>query len=360
MKIFKKITTFIIVIVMINSALTCCNANMLNTISNITEIKPVKAGVLLNNYYNPYNLLIKKSLEDVQKENENKIQFTFFDGKANVAVESEIVNNMIQNNFDLIFVNTVEKREIELISNAINRAKQKNIPLIFFNIRPTNLDVIKAYPKSLVINTDSVQAGILQGKMIADAWNTDKINIDKNGDNIMQYIMLKGQPESFMTEARSKYSILTINDAGIKTQKLAEASANCDPQLAQNAIESLFLKYGNKIEVIIANGDSMAVGAVKALQKYGYNMGDKARTIPIYGIQAIPEAQELIKKGFMAGSVLQDTREVADAFYKVGMNLVSGRGPLEGTNYEFDKTGVIILIPFHEYVSQNGKGDAKN
>jgi methyl-galactoside transport system substrate-binding protein len=35
------------------------------------------------------------------------------------------------------------------------------------------------------------------------------------------------------------------------------------------------------------------------------------------------------------------------------MNLVSGRNPFEGTNYEFDKTGVIILIPFHEYTGEN-------
>ena len=36
----------------------------------------------------------------------------------------------------------------------------------------------------------------------------------------------------------------------------------------------MFLTYGDKIEVIIANSDSMAIGSVKALQKYGYNKND--------------------------------------------------------------------------------------
>ena len=38
----------------------------------------------------------------------------------------------------------------------------------------------------------------------------------------------------------------------------------------------------------------MAIGAIEALQKYGYNTGDKSRTIPIVGVDGIPEAKKLI------------------------------------------------------------------
>jgi len=355
MNILKKILTLIIVLVMIISTLACCNLKMTNAISNISTRKPVKVGVLFKELYNPYNVLIMKNLEDIQKENENKIEFTFFDGKANPAIESEIVNNMLQNTYDLLVLDIVEEKEPKLTEEFIYRARQKNIPLIFFNINPAISNVIKSYPKAIAINTDSVQAGILQGKMIADAWNTDKKNIDKNGDNIMEYIMLKGQLESFLTTERTEHSISTINESGIKTKELLAVNANWDPNLAKTSIEQLFLKYANNIEVIIANNDSMAIGAVQALQKYGYNMGDKAKTIPVFGIGGIPEAQELIKKGFMAGSVPQNSREVADAIYSVGMNLVLGKDPLEGTNYKFDETGVIIFIPFQEYISQYRK-----
>jgi len=57
----------------------------------------------------------------------------------------------------------------------------------------------------------------------------------------------------------------------------------------------------------------------------------------------------------MAGSVLQNPRELADAIYVVGMNLVSGNNPSEGTNYKFNDTGVIILIPFQAYTGENVK-----
>lgn len=123
---------------------------------------------------------------------------------------------------------------------------------------------------------------------------------------------------------------------------------NWSEECAKNTIESLFFNYGPKIEVIIANNDAMAIGAIKTLQKYGYNKGDKTKTIPVIGVDAIPEAQDLIKKGFMAGTVLQDHDVTAKALYTVGMNLVNNRDPLENTEYKFEEPNVIIL-PYREY-----------
>lgn len=100
----------------------------------------------------------------------------------------------------------------------------------------------------------------------------------------------------------------------------------------------------------IANDDSMAIGAVESLQKYGYNKGDKTKTIQVVGVDAVPEAKELISKGFMLGSPFQDTKDMAEALYTVGMNLLYNRDPIEGTQYKFDDTGVAIRIPYMESV----------
>ena len=67
------------------------------------------------------------------------------------------------------------------------------------------------------------------------------------------------------------------------------------------------------------------------------------------GVDAIPEAQKLIKEGIMAGSVLQDSYALANALYKVGANLVYNRNPLYDTKYKFDDTGVSIRLPYEEY-----------
>ena len=248
---------------------------------------------------------------------------------------------------DLLLLNLVDTKSTQTV---INKIKENNIPVILFNREPVDIDAIKSYNKAYFIGTDAKEAGILQGKILINAWNNNKAAIDKNKDNIMQYIMLKGERDNLEAIERTKYSVLTINNAGIKTQELALKVCNWNEEEAKNATKALFLQYGNKIEVIIANNDSMAIGAIKALQEYGYNKGDKTKTIPVVGVDAIPEAQELIKKGIMTGSVLQDSSAMAKALYTVGMNLVYNKNPLEGTEYKFDDTGVAIRLPYKEYI----------
>lgn len=348
----------IIILAMIITISICCNTQITSIASNTN--RKIKIGVLLNNYYNPYNLSIKKSLEDVQKENGDNVQFVFFNGEGNPAKEIEIINNMINGNYDLLVLGILEEEQPKLTEEIIDNAREKNIPIIFFNINSAISKFIKSYPKAVSINTDSVQAGTLQGEMIIDAWNTYRKSIDKNDNNIMEYVLLKGQPTSFVTAERTQQVTEVLNKAGIKTKELTEVSANWNPDIAENVIKQVFFKYANNIEGIISNNDSMAIGAIRALQKYGYNLEDKSKTILVFGIGGVPEAQELIKKGEMYGSVAQDTKKVADVIYAVGMNLILGMEPLEGTNYKFDKTGVIILVPYEGYITQNKVSNIKS
>ena len=97
----------------------------------------------------------------------------------------------------------------------------------------------------------------------------------------------------------------------------------------------------------------MAIGAIKALQEFGYNNGDKSKTIPVVGVDVTPEAKDLIEKGYMLGSVYQYPRAYADALYACGMNLVAHKNPVEGTKYKLDDTRVSIRLPQTDYLYKN-------
>jgi hypothetical protein len=56
----------IMILVMIMTTLICCNTQISSIASNTN--KQVKIGVLLNNYYNPYNLSIKKGSNNIIQE----------------------------------------------------------------------------------------------------------------------------------------------------------------------------------------------------------------------------------------------------------------------------------------------------
>lgn len=349
MKRKKKVLKNIIVAFMLIVTLIVWNEKAVSAI--LSREKPVKVAVFLLDFADDFIALIGKNLEDIQKENQGKVEYAFYDGKSNQDVQNEEIDNVLkEGGADLILLNIVNIQDAQ---EVINRIKVTNIPVILFNREPLTPKPIQSYSKAFYIGTEGKQAGILQGDMLINLWNASSRDVDKNNDGIMQYIMLEGEINAKEAIERTQYSVSTIEDAGIDTQQLELRVCNWVEDLAYNAMKALFLKYGNQIEVVIANDDTMAIGAIKALQEYGYNLGNKSQTIPVVGVDVEPQAKELIEKGEMLGSVYQSAKAYADALYTVGMNLLAGKSPIEGTKYSLDDTQVAIRLPQTEYLYNN-------
>jgi len=351
-KIIKKTLTYIIILIMA-SMLTSNSLISSHAKADLSSDnkKTANIGVLLYSFNDLYMSKIKSSLEDIQKNNVNEVNFTFFDCKNNQAIQNEIINSLTSADFDLLAVNLIDTKEF-VINDVINKARQKNIPIILFNIEPSSVssDLAKSYDKVIILSTDSKQLGTLQGKILINKWNTNKNSIDKNNDGILQYVIFQGTPYSPIALERTKYSISAINDAGIKTQQLELKDAYWDKELAKLAMESFFLRYNGNIEAIISNNDAMAIGAIETLQKFGYNKNDKSKYVSVVGIDALEEAKDLVDKGIITGTVTQDPAATAEAIYKIGMNLISNLNPLENTNYELDDKGLVKTMSYREYV----------
>ena len=345
MKILKKILTITAITIVVTIILRNNYSMATDINTNYCVRVPVRVALFAKDLNDDYLIFLRNRFEDIQKNNEGKVVFTFYDAKFNKSVQNADINKKLKEGIDLILLDIVD---INNLGETISKITQYNVPVIVFNREPSTTDVIKPYKKVLLVGADSKQAGILQGKMITEAWNSHKESIDKNKDNVLQYIMLIGEKSNETSIDRSKYSISTIQQAGIKTQELASPVLNWDTETARSTVDALLLRYSGKIEAIISNDDSMAIGAVQALQTYGYNTGDKSKVIPVVGIDGVPEAIDLISKGFMLGTALQNPN-IADVMYDIGMNLVYDRNPVEGTSYKLDETGVAVRIPFTEY-----------
>jgi len=94
----------------------------------------------------------------------------------------------------------------------------------------------------------------------------------------------------------------------------------------------------NKIEVIIANNDAMAMGAVEALKAHNKT------SIPVFGVDALPEALSLVKSGAMAGTVLNDANGQAQATFDLAKNLAEGKPANEGTKWVIEDK--VVRIPY--------------
>lgn len=348
-KITKLLFTFLSVVIIGFSAMSCGSkkdsAQQENTGASTSEKGVAKIGVLLYKFDDTYISTVRQNLEKIQKENSDKVEFTFYNGNGDQATQNDSIDLLLQKGVDMLLVNLVDTGAAQTV---INKIKDSGKPVIFFNREPAT-DVIKSYDKAYFVGTNATEAGVFQGKILTKIWNDDKENVDTNGDGKMQYVMLQGEPDNPEAVARTEYSVSTIKDSGIEVEELAKQVCNWDQSAAQNATEAWVSKFGDKIEVVIANNDGMAQGAIAALQAQGFNNGPGTKTIPVVGVDATVAAQDLINKGYMAGSVLQDAEGMAKALYDGAMNLVNGRSVNEGTKYTLDDTGVAIRIPYQEY-----------
>lgn len=340
----KRVRIILIMfVVVIISSVIVINFNRKTVNALKVQEKPIKVAVFLLDFTDDFISLIRDNLDNIQNEDPGEIEFTYYDAKSDQKIQNQQIDKVLNEGVDLILLNIVNRGTAGVV---INKIKENNVPVILFNREPLTPVPVQSYNKALFIGTDAKQAGILQGEMLVDVWNTSKLFIDKNKDNIMQYIMLRGEEDNTEAILRTKYSVSTIEEAGIKTQEVALEICDWREDRAYDAIKKFFSQYGEEIEVIIANNDSMAIGAIKALQEQGYNTGDKLKTIPVVGVDVTPIAKELIEKGYMLGSVYQDPKIYAEALYTTGMNLVARKNPISDTKYTLDETRVSIRMPY--------------
>lgn len=346
MKKVKKLLAMALATVMVAASLVGCGGKTSNGGENAGSDDTVKVGVFLYKFDDTYISTVRQALQKIQDENGGKVEFEFFDGKGDQATQNDTIDTALQKDYDLLLVNLVDTGAGQTVVDKIKAAEK---PVVLFNREPA-AEVVKSYEKAIFVGTNAIEAGIMQGDIIADEWEANKDKIDKNGDGVLQYVMLQGEPDNPEAVARTEYSVSTLKDKGIEVEELARQVCNWDQALAQNAMEAWLSSYGDKIEAVIANNDGMALGAIAALQAQGYNTGEGDKNIIVVGVDATTAAQEYIDKGYMLGSVLQDAEGMAKALYETGLNLAAGKGVTEGTSYEFDDTGVAIRIPYQPYL----------
>ena len=114
----------------------------------------------------------------------------------------------------------------------------------------------------------------------------------------------------------------------MKLKPLASDNANWSQSAAQNKMAGIIDKVGiNNIEVVVANNDAMALGAILALQADGYNLPDaqdKSKFIPVVGIDGLPAALDAVERGTMIGTVFNDYNSTADVMVRIATAYLNG------------------------------------
>lgn len=278
--------------------------------------------------------VVRKALEKDAKDSSG-VTLLMNDSQNDQSKQNDQIDVLIAKGVKALAVNLVDPAAAPVV---IQKARGNDIPVVFYNKEPSRKD-LDSYDKAYYVGTDSKESGIIQGELIAKHWKAHP-DWDLNKDGVIQYVMLKGEPGHPDAEARTSYVIKTLNDQEkLKTQQLQLDTAMWDTAQAKDKVDAwLSGPNANKIEVVIANNDAMAMGAVEALKAHNKS------SIPVFGVDGLPEALALVKSGAMAGTVLNDADNQAKATFDLAKNLAEGKGAADGTQWKLDNK--VVRIPY--------------
>ncbi len=301
--------------------------------NSITEdSSTIKVGITMYNEYDPFTEEIRHNIEDnlALYGEQFQIQVTtqvVYSGE-NQLVQNDQVTEFIEKDFDIICVNLVDRTDPSVI---IEKAKSSNTPIIFFN-RELVEDDLKRFNELYYVGARPEESGKIQGQIVLDALNQDFSQIDTNGDGIIQYVLLEGEAGHQDAIIRSRVSVETLLDAGIEMEMLGDEIANWDRQQAQTKMSSLLAGYPRQIELVLANDDNMALGALDALTDYGVN------PLPfIVGVNGQEEVLKAISQGTIQGTALNNAEEKGRVIAQLVFNLITESDELEDIQLENGK-----------------------
>lgn len=189
------------------------------------------------------------------------INVEVMDASQSQLTQNEQVKSLIEKGCDVICVNLVDRTEPTTITDL---AENKQVPIIFFN-RELVAEDLERWSELYYVGADALQSGVLEGELAANAFKTNA-KMDKNGDGICQYVVLEGEAGHQDSIVRTEYSVNTLIENGVEAEKLGYAMANWNRAQAQTKTAALLTQFSGKIELIIANNDDMALGAIDALR----------------------------------------------------------------------------------------------
>ncbi|MGY2573867.1 galactose/glucose ABC transporter substrate-binding protein MglB [Vibrio sp. C8] len=289
-------------------------------------------GFTIYKYDDNFMSVVRQAIEK-EAAGDKDVRLLMNDSQNSQSMQNDQVDVMLARGVQALAINLVDPAAAPSI---ISKAKIDDVPVVFYNKEPSAA-ALASYDKAYYVGTDSKESGVIQGDLIAQHWKANK-SWDKNGDGVLQYVMLKGEPGHPDAEARTTYSVKQINENGIKTEELHMDTGMWDTAMAKDKMDAwLSGPNGSKIEVVIANNDGMAMGAIEALRGAG-------QKIPVFGVDALAEALALVKSGEMAGTVLNDATSQAKATFELARNLAEGKSATEGTQWEMQDK--IVRVPY--------------
>ncbi len=277
------------------------------------KAKKEVVGVLLRNDYEPFLNAYRKGVEAFAKKNDISVEV--YSANNDAAIQIDQLKTLLLNgvkNFVIIAYNTDLTEQMTKIIHSQGGAAA------FSNVIPS-VEALKTGENFFYASSPETDAGKYQAQMIDSYFKKNSGKLDGKNLRVLYFNGEYGHP----AQIYRKVGVMEeLSRLGYKVNVLGEFGANWDRASARQYLDLWIDGKNPSFDVIIAQNDEMALGAVDSL--LNHNMVDNpsnptmdsdgdgtALAVPVLGVDATDGGKESLSKKQMFGTVLQDVNAQA-------------------------------------------------
>ena len=311
--------------------------------------------------YNGGDTFITEMMEHMIANMPDGVSFKVCDAGNSQAVQNQQIVELIDGCYDLFVINDVDR----LASGSIvEKCNKKGIPVIFFNREPLEDALVGS--NMFYVGAASDNLGEKQADMVAELFtgNFSGSKYDRNGDGVIQLVILKGEQGHQDAEKRTDNCVSCLRGLGYRVEVLAIEAADWNRRKAYETMQRLYTQYGDSIELVFSNNDDMALGAIDYLINAGIFSNTKQKynqPFVIVGVDGTSVGLEAVENGLLYGTVNNDYKKQSDAILTLVEYILSNKNfkdfPYEITNdhYIFVTGDIVTQANVTDYTGQTAK-----
>jgi inositol transport system substrate-binding protein len=233
----------------------------------------------LHDMTEPFFVAVKRELD--AEAGRLGISIAVEDGQSNSAKQTADIEAAITGGAQGIIL---APNDVNALTPGVDAVIKAGIPIVTLDRRVDHTSVTVPH-----VGADNVAGGRIMAQWVIDSF--------PNGARVL---LITGQLGSSPSIDRTRGIKETLAAAGSKYQIVAEQSGTWKREqgltVTQNVLTSL---GGQSLQVVVAESDEMALGALEALRSSGVS------GVQVIGFDATPEALKLVRGGEMGATVEQ-------------------------------------------------------
>lgn len=290
-------------------------------------------GVSIVNFDNNFQTLLRQGIE--ARAGKVGVDVQIEDAQNDSAKQLDQINNFIANGVDAIIVTLVDTTASPAISAA---AEAAGVPLVYVNLEPQDLSALPA--NQAYVGSNEIESGTLGA---FEACKLLRGQLKSNGAD--GYIIMGSlSHQAAVQRTKDVEDVIGMdmcNFITIKDKQSSEWSRDNANNLMTN-----WLSTGDVPDVVFANHDDSAIGAILALKAANVPMED----VVVVGVDATPDALQFMQAGDLDVTVFQNAKAQGGGGLDIALKLAKGETTERVTYIPFE---LVTPANMADYIGKN-------